>query len=52
MEPAPLARGRGPDEEWAAAWVEEAAVAAWAASPWDLEGIALAPVVVRRRRTR
>jgi hypothetical protein len=56
MEPVPLAKGRGPDEEWVAAWVaalaKEAAGVAWAALAWDLEGIAFAPVVARRWRTK
>ena len=52
MEPAPSAKGRAQDEEWAAAWVaalvKEAAGVAWAALAWDPEGTAFAQVVVRR----
>ena len=52
MEPVLSVKGREQDEEWAAAWVAEAAGVARAALPWDLEGIALAQVVVQQWRIR
>ena len=52
MEPALSVKDRAQDEEWAAALAKEAAGVAWAALPWDLEGIVFAQVAVRRWRTR
>jgi hypothetical protein len=51
MELAPMARGREPEEERAAAWVaalvKDAAGAAWAGLAWDLAGIASARIAGR-----
>lgn len=55
MEPAPLAKGRAQDGEWAAAWVaalvKEAAGVAWAALALGLGATAFAQVAVQQWRT-